>query len=78
MDEMEEGKDYKDYLNPDSLKVLTDCMVEPSLKNAKVMDRFQFLRHGYFCVDKESTPEKLVFNRTVSLKDTWAKVRKKG
>lgn len=78
MDEMEEGKDYKDYLNPDSLKVLPDCMVEPSLKNAEVMDRFQFLRHGYFCVDKDSTPEKLVFNRTVSLKDTWAKVKKKG
>lgn len=78
MDEMEEDKNYKDYLNPDSLNVLPGCMVEPSLKNAEVMDRFQFLRHGYFCVDKDSTPKKLVFNRTVSLKDTWAKVKKKG
>ena len=78
MDEMEEGKDYKDYLNPDSLKILTECFVEPSLENSQVMDRFQFLRHGYFCVDSDSRPGKLVFNRTVSLKDTWAKMQQKG
>ena len=78
MDEMEEGKDYKDYLNPDSLKILTECFVEPSLENSQVMDRFQFLRHGYFCIDYDSRPDKLVFNRTVSLKDTWAKMQQKG
>ncbi len=78
MDEMEEGKDYKDYLNPDSRKILTECFVEPSLQNSQVMDRFQFLRHGYFCIDYDSRPEKLVFNRTVSLKDTWAKMQRKG
>lgn len=78
MDEMEEGKDYKDYLNPDSLKTLTECFIEPSLKDAGVTDRFQFMRQGYFCVDYDSTPEKPVFNRTVSLKDTWAKMQQKG
>lgn len=78
MDDMEEGKDYKDYLNPDSLKVLKNCLLEPSLKNAGVMDRFQFLRHGYFCVDSDSTPDNLVFNRTVSLKDTWSKIKRKS
>ena len=77
MDEMEEGKDYKDYLNPDSMEVLTECYVEPSLGRAEVMDRFQFLRHGYFCVDYDSVPGSLVFNRIVSLKDTWAKIQQK-
>jgi len=69
-------EDYRTLLNPDSLKILTDCKVEPSLASAKQLDKFQFQRLGYFCVDYDSTPEKLVFNRTVSLKDTWAKINK--
>lgn len=68
----EEGKDFKSNLNPDSLKVIT-VYVEPYLKDVKADDKFQFLRTGYFCVDKDSTPEKLVFNRTVGLRDSWAK-----
>jgi glutaminyl-tRNA synthetase len=75
-DEVEEGKDFKDYLNPASFKVLKDCKVEHSLLSAKPGDRFQFLRHGYFCVDKDSTPATPVFNKTVALKDTWAKTQK--
>jgi len=55
------------------LKVLTNCYVEPSLKNVKALDQFQFQRLGYFNVDPDTTPEKLIFNRTVSLKDSWAK-----
>jgi glutaminyl-tRNA synthetase len=73
MDAMEQGKDYKDYLNPRSLETLTECMVEPGLAGANPMDRFQFLRHGYFCADLDHSAEKPVFNRTVSLKDSWAK-----
>jgi glutaminyl-tRNA synthetase len=72
-----EGKTFKDYLNPLSLEVLSDCMVEPGLAHAKPGDRFQFLRQGYFCVDLDSTEGKLIFNRTVSLRDTWAKIEKK-
>ncbi len=68
--------DYRKFLNPDSLKILTGCKVEPSLASAKPLDKFQFQRLGYFCVDYDSTPGKLVFNRTVQLKDTWAKVNK--
>lgn len=71
-----EGTDFKDYLNPRSLETLTDCKMEPSLKEAAPGDRFQFLRQGYFCADTDSTKEKLVFNRTVSLRDTWAKIEK--
>ena len=71
----EEG-DFKDYINPDSLKVV-QAFIEPSLKNALPQDRFQFLRKGYFCVDKDATTEKLVFNRPTTLKDTWAKEVKK-
>jgi len=66
-------RDFRDLLNPDSLKVLTNCQVEASLKNAKPLDQFQFQRIGYFNVDPDSTPDKLVFNRTASLKDSWAK-----
>jgi len=66
------NKDFKEFLNPDSLKVI-DAFVEPSLKNAKILDRFQFQRLGYFCVDKESTNDRLVFNRTVPLRDGWTK-----
>ena len=65
--------DFKEFLNENSLKVLTVCKLEPSLKEAKEGDRFQFQRLGYFCVDKDSKPGALVFNRTVGLKDTWAK-----
>ena len=66
-------RDFRDLLNPNSLKVLTNCQVEASLKNAKPLDQFQFQRIGYFNVDPDSTPDKLVFNRTASLKDSWAK-----
>ena len=78
MSEMEEGKSYSDYLNPDSLKVLGNCFVEPMIAGAKPLDRFQFLRQGYFCADADSTPERPVFNRTVALKDSWAKMQQKG
>ncbi len=73
--EVEEGKDWKSNLNPNSLKVLEECLVEPSLKDAKPGFRCQFERKGYFCVDPDTTEEKIVFNRTVGLKDTWAKIR---
>lgn len=73
----EEG-DFKDYINPDSMQVLPSVYIEPSLASAKPGERFQFLRKGYFCVDTDSTADKLVFNRTVGLKDTWAKESKKG
>jgi glutaminyl-tRNA synthetase len=76
--EEKEGVDYKSYLNPNSLQVLTGCKLEPSLANAPLGQPYQFLRQGYFCLDPDSTAEKLVFNRTVALKDTWAKVEKKG
>ena len=68
--------DFKEYINPDSLKVITGY-VEPSLKTAKDGDKFQFQRLGYFAVDKDTTAEKLVFNKTVGLRDTWAKVESK-
>jgi glutaminyl-tRNA synthetase len=68
--------DYRKFLNPDSLKILKGCKVEPSLRDAKPLEKFQFQRIGYFCVDYDSRPENLVFNRTVSLKDTWAKINK--
>jgi len=73
----EEG-DFKDYINPDSLQVIEKVYAEPSLKNANINERYQFLRKGYFALDKNSTNEKLIFNRTVTLKDTWAKEVKKG
>jgi glutaminyl-tRNA synthetase len=63
-------------INPSSLEVITSCHVEPSLKSAKTGDRFQFERQGYFCVDLDSSSSKLVFNRTVTLRDTWAKIEK--
>jgi glutaminyl-tRNA synthetase len=76
--DLEEGKTVTDYINPDSLEILSGCKLERSLESAKPLDRFQFMRHGYFCVDRDSTDETIVFNRTVSLKDTWAKMQKKG
>lgn len=66
-------KDFRELLNPDSLKVVRNARVESALSKAKPLDKFQFLKVGYFCVDADSTPEHLVFNRTVALKDTWAK-----
>ncbi len=71
------GKDFTDLINPNSLQVLTGCKLEPSLANAQPGERFQFERQGYFCVDPDSTPGHLVFNRTVTLKDTWAKIQQK-
>ena len=68
--------DFKEFINPDSLKVITGY-VEPSLQSSKELDQFQFQRLGYFCVDRDSSPEKLVFNKTVGLRDTWAKVENK-
>jgi glutaminyl-tRNA synthetase len=73
----EEG-DFKDYLNPDSLKILSEVYAEPAITSAKATDRFQFMRTGYFTLDQDSTKEKLVFNRTVTLRDLWAKEVKKG
>ena len=73
----EEG-DFKEYINPGSLKILLNAWVETSLQTATTATRYQFLRKGYFCLDKESAPEKLVFNRTVTLKDAWSKEVKKG
>jgi glutaminyl-tRNA synthetase len=74
--ETEEGEDFIANLNPHSLEALTDCKLEPSLANVAVGSRFQFERLGYFCVDPDSSPGKPVFNRTVALKDTWAKIEK--
>ncbi len=73
----EYGQDFTDNLNPDSLEVRPTCYVEPSLKGAEVGHVVQFERLGYFCVDKDSSDEKLVLNRTITLRDTWAKVRSK-
>ena len=75
-DEVEdESNDFKSNLNPDSLKVMTG-KIEPSIKGAKVLDKFQFQRLGYYCVDPDSTEDKLVFNRTVPLRDSWSKQKK--
>ena len=76
--EVEEGQDYLSNLNPNSLEVLTACKVEPGLAEAKAGSRFQFLRQGYFIVDPDSSPGHLVFNRTVPLRDGWAKIAKKA
>jgi len=74
--DVEEGKRFTDYLNPNSLEVLTRCKVEPFLADAAPGSRYQFERQGYFCVDgKDSGPGALVFNRAVPLRDTWAKVQ---
>ena len=77
-EEQEEEKDFINQLNPNSLKVLTDCLVEPSLAGAAPGSRYQFMRKGYFCVDPDSASDKLVFNRIVSLRDTWAKILKEN
>ena len=74
--DVEASRDFKDYLNPQSLEVLTSCRVEPSLACATPESRYQFERLGYFCVDPDSKPGAIVFNRTVALRDTWAKIEK--
>jgi glutaminyl-tRNA synthetase len=71
-----EGADWKSGINPDSLKVLKSCRAEPGLSGSAPGSRFQFERQGYFCVDPDSTPDMLVLNRTVTLRDTWAKIEK--
>ncbi len=77
-DQVEEGQEFTANLNPQSLEVISPAKVEPSVAGATVGSRFQFERLGYFCVDPDSTPRKLVFNRTVALKDTWAKIEKRA
>lgn len=76
--DVEEGQTYLDNLNPNSLEVLDPAYVEPSLADAKPGESVQFERNGYFCVDLDSTPQKLVFNRTASLRDVWAKIEKRN
>jgi len=75
-EDVAEGQDFKVNLNPDSLEVLTGCRVEPSLGSGQPGDLYQFERLGYFCVDPDASADKLIFNRTVSLRDTWAKIEK--
>jgi glutaminyl-tRNA synthetase len=74
----EENADFRELLNPKSLEVIENCFVEPSLAQAQPGSRYQFERLGYFCVDTDSTKGKLVFNRTVTLRDEWAKIEKGG
>ena len=76
-EDVEEGQTFLDNINPNSLQVLQNCKLEPELAKAQVMDKMQFERLGYFCVDKDSTPEHLVFNRSCTLKDSWSKESKK-
>jgi glutaminyl-tRNA synthetase len=76
--DVEEGQDVLSNLNPNSVEILLGAKLEPSLANAKLEDRFQFERVGYFCLDPDSTPGNLVFNRTLPLKDSWAKIEKKS
>lgn len=70
-----EEKDFRELINPESLEILDNCLIEPELAKAKAGDKFQFVRMGYFCVDPLSTDKMLVFNRTVGLKDSWAKMK---
>ncbi|MDE0485684.1 MAG: glutamine--tRNA ligase, partial [Nitrospira sp.] len=72
-----DGRDYRTVLNPNSVERLQGCRVEPALQGAAAGQRFQFERQGYFCVDSDSTAQRLVFNRTVALRDSWAKLEKK-
>ena len=72
--DVEDGADFKDYLTPNSLEILTSCRVEPSLFGSTPGSRYQFERQGYFCVDPDSSAGKIVFNQTVPLRDTWAKI----
>ncbi len=72
----QKNKDFKEFLNPHSLETLSNCMIEPMIKSLQHYDRFQFERLGYFCVDPDSTSQRLIINRTVELRDTWAKLQK--
>ena len=76
--ESDRNRDFTDFINPDSLRVVVPIYVEPGLRNARAGDRYQFERLAYFVVDQDSTPEKLVFNRTVTLRDQWRKEQKKA
>src|SRR5205085_9553420 len=76
-DEVDPGKDYRSNLNPNSLEIISNAQLEPSLKDAHPGQLFQFERMGYFCVDPDGSPGHAVFNRTVTLRDTWAKIEKK-
>lgn len=73
-----DGQDFKEHINPDSLEALTSCLVESNLAAARPGEGYQFERVGYFCIDPDSSPEKPVFNRAVSLRDSWAKIEKKN
>jgi glutaminyl-tRNA synthetase len=75
--DVQEGQDFTANLNPNSLEVVSDAKLEPSLAHAEVASRYQFERLGYFCVDPDSRPGVLIFNRTLALKDTWAKIERK-
>jgi glutaminyl-tRNA synthetase len=77
-DPSNEDGDFKNYINPDSLKTVSVAYGEPALRAAKFTERYQFLRKGYFTLDKDSSEEKMVFNRTVTLKDVWVKEQKKN
>jgi len=72
-----DGSDWRSNINPNSLQVLSNCKLEPELRKLNIRDKVQFERQGYFCVDTDTTPEKMVFNRTVTLKDEWAKIKSK-
>ncbi len=74
--EYPDAEKWKEFINPTSLEVLKSCKIEPSLATAAPQDRFQFERLGYFCVDSDSKPGSLVFNRAVTLRDTWEKIKK--
>ena len=74
---MEEG-DFKEYINPASLQVIKQAYAEPALLHAKFDDRYQFIRKGYFCLDKDTSASRIVFNRTVTLKDAWVKEQRKS
>jgi glutaminyl-tRNA synthetase len=76
--QVEDGQDFTANLNPKSLEVITACRLEPALANAAAGERYQFERLGYFCVDIDSAAGHPVFNRTVTLKDAWAKIEKRG
>ncbi|MGA9056136.1 MAG: hypothetical protein WB763_06435, partial [Terriglobia bacterium] len=76
--DVEEGESVLSNLNPNSLEILLGAKLEPSLANAKLDDRFQFERVGYFCLDPDSTAGSLVFNRTLPLKDSWARIEKRA
>jgi glutaminyl-tRNA synthetase len=77
-DNPKDDEDFKSYLNPGSLEILQNCRLEPSLTGAESGSRFQFERLGYFCVDPDSSGDRPVFNRTVTLRDTWARIQKSG